>query len=852
MGSIRRIQYIIVFLVISITSYSQIRFGKNPISVGDEINYANPKKYEIGGITVSGTQFLDPNSLISIIGLKVGDEVTVPGSEISNAISKLWDQGILGDIQVTASKIEGKYIFLDFYLTDRPRLSKFSFTGIKRHEADDLREKIRLIRGKVVTDALLKNTINIINRYYFEKGFMNATVTVTQSKDTLLANSIFLKIAIDKKEKVKINSISFEGNTAFKPEQLRRKMKDTKEKRPYRIFSSSKFLAKSYADDKEKIIAKYNALGFRDAAIEYDTVVKVSDKLVDIKMTINEGKKYYFRNITWVGNYLHSDNELSTMIGIKRGEVFNQETLEKRLFSSPTGTDISSLYLDDGYLFFNVEPVEVLVDGDSIDFEMRVYEGSQATIDKIYVVGNTKTSDHVIMRELRTLPGQKFSRSDIIRTQMQLSQLGYFDAEKIGINPIPNQRDGTVDIEYTLTEKPSDQIQLSGGWGGFFGFVGTLGVTFNNFSARKIFKFKEYDPLPGGDGQRLSLQFQANGKRFQMYSLSFTEPWVGGKNPNALTVSLSHSVQNSLTSDQKKIGGLQVSGISTFLSRRLKWPDDYFSITHSLSYNIYNLSNYDITLGRGGINFRNGKANNISFNTTIARNSLDKPMYPRSGSAISLSITATPPYSMFNNTNYRDRTLPDSIRFKWIEFHKWIFDGSWFYKVAGDLVFNSRLHFGYIGSYQPTTGIGPFERYFMGGSGLTGINWILGYELIGLRGYADNSFIGSKRGGGTSFAKYVMELRYPISLNPMATVWVHSFLEAGNVWDNPKQINPFYLNRAGGLGARFYLAAMGALVGVDYGIGFDRSLRNDPDKSKFGNFLGSKGQFTFTIGQQIR
>jgi outer membrane protein insertion porin family len=471
-------------------------------------------------------------------------------------------------------------------------------------------------------------------------------------------------------------------------------------------------------------------------------------------------------------------------------------------------------------------------------------------------MGNTKTSDHVIIRELRTIPGQKFSRADIIRTQMQLSQLGYFDAEKIGINPVPNQRDGTVDIEYTVTEKPSDQIQLSGGWGGFFGFVGTLGVTFNNFSAKKIFKFKEYDPLPGGDGQRFAMQFQANGRMFQMYSTSFTEPWLGGRKPHSLTVTLSHSVQNRIGANNTKLGGLQVTGISTFLSKRLKWPDDYFTLTHALSYNRYNLNNFTgfgfASTGVSAINFSNGFANNISFNNTLSRNSLDKPMYPRSGSSISLSLTTTPPYSLFNNINYQDKSLPDSVRFKFIEFHKWMFDGSWFFKVAGNLVLNSRIHFGYIGSYRPSTGIGPFERFFMGGSGLTGFNFLLAYDIIGLRGYRDNQFAGDKGIGGIGFTKYVMELRYPISLNPMATVWAHTFLEAGNNWDKHRQFNPFYVNRAGGVGARFFLAAMGALIGVDYGIGFDSPLINDPSKSSFGNFISSKGRFTFTIGQQIR
>ncbi|HEY8401671.1 MAG TPA: outer membrane protein assembly factor BamA, partial [Cytophagaceae bacterium] len=814
-----------------------------------------PQEYIIGGITVSGIQYLDPQALIAITDLKVGDKITIPGDELSNAIKKLYEQGLVGDAEITITKVEGNKIYLDFYLRERPRLSKIIFTGVKKSEEEDLQNKIELSRGKIVNDALIKNAQKKIKDYFNEKGFFNTEVKVTQIKDTLLPNSVILKFAVNKKDKVRINEIIFHGNQALSEKQLEKRMKKTKEKSFYKIFTSSKFIKTEYEQDLSNIIDYYNSKGYRDAKILSDTIYAVEDDRINIEITIDEGNRYYFREITWKGNYIYDDKFLSKILDIKKGDVYNMQTLQSRLNFNPNGLDISSLYLDDGYLFFNVEPVETLVEGDSIDIEIRIYEGQQATINEVIVSGNTKTHDHVILRELRTVPGEKFSRSDLIRSQRELAQLGYFDPEQIGISPIPDPATGTVDIHYTVVEKPSDQIELSGGWGGVQGlrFVGTLGLVFNNFSLRNVPEFKTWSPLPSGDGQRLALRFQANGRVFQTYSLSFTEPWLGGRRPNSFTFSLTRSNQNIFRSGDinKRTGHLTVQGATISLGRRLKWPDDFFSMSNSLSFMNYDLENYEF----GGIQgFNTGHANNINLGTTIARNNLDDFTYPKRGSSIALSVSATPPYSLFRNLDYSDPNLTPQERFKWIEYHKWMFDNSWFTtlakgqgKTGRSLVLNVRTHFGFIGSYNSKAGIGPFERFILGGGGLSGFNFLLGSEIIGLRGYPDNQIIPIKDGvrqtqGGTIYDKFVAELRYPLSTSPAFSIFILGFAEGGNTWDNFSQFNPFQIKRSAGVGTRIFMPAFG-MIGIDWGYGFDKLP---------GSTQKHGPQVTFTIGQQLR
>ncbi|GAA3947381.1 outer membrane protein assembly factor BamA [Hymenobacter algoricola] len=799
-----------------------------------------PEHYTLGGITVSGARYLDTNTLIGLTGLRIGDPINVPGEEIGKAIRRLWEQGILGDVSVSIARTEGSKIFLDFNLKERPRLSKFVFTGISKTQGDDLKNKIKLIRGKVVTDALLNNTRTQVRKFYTNKGYLDTKVNITQTPDSSLSNSVVLNINVDKGDKIRIRNIDFTGNTAVSDRKLKGKMKKTKERKSYNFLTAGKFQKSEFDEDKEKIIEFYNSQGYRDATIVSDTVVRTEDGLA-LTINVDEGPKYYFRRITWAGNYLYDNKTLSSVLGIKEGSVYSKETLDKRLNYNPTGQDVTSLYMNDGYLFFSIEPVETKVEGDSIDIEMRVTEGVQARIKEINIAGNTKTSDHVLRRELQTLPGDKFNRELLIRSQRQIATLGYFDPEKIGMVPVPNQADGTVDINYSVVEKPSDQITLSGGWGGYAGFIGTVGLVFNNFSLRKASNFRNWTPVPAGDGQRLALNVQANGTQYQAYSFSFTEPWLGGRKPNSLSFSLNRSIQRVGTNfDARNDQSIKVNSATLGLGRRLRVPDDYFTLSNSLSISRYELNNYP-----GFTNFSNGNANNITFNTTLSRNSIDNPTYTRRGSSLALSVNLTPPYSIFKGSHPNVN--------EWIEFHKWMFDASWFTPVVGKLVLNTRAHFGFIGSYNSARPIGPFERFKLGGSGLGyggSSNFLVGTEYIGLRGYEDpntaTSIQNPNSSGGVVYNKYVLEMRYPISLNPAATVYVLSFAEAGNAFDQYTQYNPYKLYRSAGVGARIFMSAFG-LLGFDYGYGFDKIDQYTP-----GQASQQKGHFHFIIGQQIR
>ncbi|MBK9402573.1 MAG: outer membrane protein assembly factor BamA [Bacteroidetes bacterium] len=807
--------------------------------VDQEIDFGNPKEFELGGITVTGVQFLDERVLITLTGLNIGERYKIPGDKISGAIENLWKQGLLSDIKVVAEKITGDRIFLNFQLVERPRLSKFSFSGISKNEADKLRDKLQLVKGKVITENLIQMTKNQVKDYYVDKGFLFIGVDVKTERDTAAGvNQELMRITVSNKRRVKINDVIIHGNTEFTEKKIRRKMKGSKEKGWYKIFSSSKFNDEALEKDKEKVVASYNAKGFRDAEIVKDSVYKFDEKSVNIEVWIDEGNKYFFRNITWIGNTKYPTALLSQTLGINRGDVYNQQKLDEGLFISQNSRDISSLYMDDGYLFFQVTPVEVLVENDSIDLEMRIYEGKQATVNRITVKGNSKTNDKVVLREIRTKPGQLFNRSDIIRTQRELAQLGYFDQEKLNVIPKPNPADGTVDIEYIVEERPSDQLELSGGWGGGAGVVGTLGVSFNNFSARNIFKKGTWSPLPTGDGQRLSIRFQSNGRFFQSYNMSFTEPWLGGRKQNSLSVSLFHSVQtDGLPKGNEDRSALKISGSSVGLGRRLKWPDDFFQIYHELTYQRYTLENW-----QGTFLFSDGYSNNLNFEQTISRNSVDGFIWIRSGSQLSFTIQLTPPFSLFDkSTDYT--TASSEVRYKWIEYHKWKFSGSWYKSLGTKFVLFSRAQMGILGYYNGDIGPSPFERFYLGGDGLSGFA-LDGREIIALRGYNNNTITPSINGntvGGTAYNKYTMELRFPVSLNPSATIYTLAFIEAGNNWLGTRNFNPFNIKRSAGIGVRIFLPMFG-LLGLDWGYGIDE-IENKPNVNK--------GQFHFTIGQQF-
>lgn len=830
--------FIALLLFVSIIAKAQTAIGEQEV----ELNTSVQVEYEIGGIVVQGTDYLDKNVIILSSGLAVGDKIFVPGESITKAIKNLWDLNLFSDISISATKITGKTIFLSINVEERPRLTKFSFKGVKKSDADDIREKIKLNRGKIVTDNLIVTSKNTIKEFYVDNGYLDVQVDVTQTTDTSSQNGVMLLFKVDKKKKVKIENIIFEGNTHLVAGKLKRTMKETKEKRWYNIFKASKYIEENYNADKEKIIAKYNAKGFRDAQIEFDTVFTSKPGLLSIKIKINEGPKYYFRNISWVGNSKHTTKELTDILGIKKGDVYSQAVLDARLYMSQDSRDVTSLYMDDGYLFFQIQPTEVLVENDSIDIEMRIYEGKQATINKVTVVGNTKTNDKVIIREIRTKPGQLFSRADIIRTQRELAQLRYFNPEKLGVNPKPNPVDGTVDIEYVVEEQASDQLELSGGWGANR-LIGTLGVSFNNFSARSMFKPNAWRPVPAGDGQALSVRAQTTGRFYSSLSASFTEPWLGGKKPNSFSTTIYHNRQNQtgLKYDDPLRQTLFITGISFGLGKRLKKPDDYFTLFQEL-----NIANYQLKNFRGTFTFSDGQALNASYKIAISRNSIDAPIYPRTGSQVTTSLQFTPPYSRLRNDslNTSDYYTRVSDKLRLVEYYKYKFTTSWYMPLdkAKKLVLMTKFGFAYLGAYNKNMGFSPFERFYLGGSGLTGFA-LDGREIIALRGYMDQSVGNTFGTGSVVINKYSMELRYPLSLNPSATIYVLGFADAGNAWVNYKKYNPFDVVRGAGAGVRVFLPMFG-LLGLDYGWGFDKV----DNRANNGN---GKGQFHFTIGANI-
>jgi outer membrane protein insertion porin family len=742
---------------------------------------------------------------------------------------------LFSDVKITATKIEEGKLYLDIYLRERPRLTRLEITGINKSETEDLTEKISLRNGSQVTTDLLNNAERIIKEHFIEKGFYNTEVEMIQKKDTTAGNGVHLQININKNDRVKIEEIEFVGIDVYKERRLKRVLKKTKAVN-INFFKPSKLIQKEYKADKQKLIDFYNENGYRDAKLITDSISRVSEDRIKLKIVLDEGKKYYFRNITWVGNTIYPADILDRVLGIEKGDVFNQKILDERLQVDEDA--VSSLYLDNGYLFFSIDPVEVNVEDDSIDFEMRIYEGKQATINRVIITGNTKTNEHVIRRELRTVPGDLFSKSDIIRTVRELASLGHFDPEKIEPNPIPNPADGTVDIEYKLVERANDQLEISGGWGARM-FVGTIGLRFSNFSAKNVFKPSAWRPVPTGDGQTLSVRAQSNGKWYQAYNFSFIEPWLGGKKPNSLSISLYHTITSGSSYWNYSKEGLdqnfKISGASIGFGRRLTWPDDFFTLYNELTFQQYTLNDW-----KGYFFFSNGVSKTYSFTTVLARKSVDQLIYPRRGSNFSVSLQFTPPYSLISGKDYSKMTLNE--RYKYIEFHKWKFLAEWYTTLAGNLVLSTKAQFGYLGHYNEQIGPSPFEGFDVGGDGMTGYN-IYGYETIALRGYENSSLTPRVNGlkSGNVYEKLTLELRYPITLNPNATLFGLVFLEAGNAWYDIHDYNPFMAKRSAGVGMRAFLPMFG-LLGIDWGYGFDPIP---------GNPSANKSQFHFTIGQQF-
>lgn len=862
---------------------AQVPLGENTVS------YKSPSEYEIGDITVSSnTGKVDKNYVIFISGLVRGERVEIPGPSFTNAIKKLWAEKVFSDVKITITKIVEDKAFLDIYVEERPRLSKFAFRGINKTEQDNIRDIIKLFRGEVVTPNLLMSTKAKIKDYYDDKGFLLADIQTVEILDSAAGTpTVTLEIKIDKGEKVRIGEIVINGNNNLDDYQVKKAMKNTKRKSNFlihkdlwnlisrpkatiasikredqkydfypllikyvrtkanlNIFKSSKFVEPDYETDKDAVISAYNKEGFRDARILNDSIGYAKNDMI-IYLDIEEGNRFYVRNVNWVGNSKYKTEDLNKILDISKGDVYNREKIDQALNYNPSGMDISTLYQDNGYLFFNITPAETAVEGDSVDLEFRIYEGKQAIINRVTVTGNTKTSDHVIIREIRSKPGQLFSRSDVIRTQQELGQLGYFNPQAMNVVPKPNPTDGTVDLEFVVEEQPNDQVELSGGYGNRT-IVGTLGVTFNNFSTRNIFNKKAWKPLPSGDGQRLSVRAQSNGQFFQSYNFSFTEPWLGGKKPIAFSISAFHS-QNNLGVTTANNGRIQSSSVMTSIGKRLKWPDDFFNIYTFVRWERYNLRNYAISK-----DYNNGTSHKIAFSIALSRNSTDEFIFPTRGSNISVSAEFTPPFSYLIDKDYQNLSVAEQNRL--LEYHKWKFNAQFFTGIGGQklskkLVLHNRFEFGALGGYNPNIPVTPFERFQVGGDGLSALgfqNQFLGREVIALRGYQNGALTPGFPGdpfGGTVYTKMTTEIRYLISGNPSAKIFALAFLEAGNAWESFKEFSSFRVNRSAGVGVRIFLPMFG-LLGVDYGWGFD-PVRGTPEDQR------KKGNFHFMIGQQF-
>ena len=823
-----RILFRLLFVAVSL-AFAPVA-AQAQIQLGQEIDIKPEVDYEIGGITVSGADQLDPTMVALLSGLNVGDKVQFPSERVAQAVRNLWDQELFSDVQLFVTQKINRTVYLEFRLTTLPKLSKYYFTGIKKGKQDALRELLELNRGMVVSENLKITSTNAILKHFRDKGFPDATAKISTERDSLLLDAVVLRIDIVPGPRLRIDDIVFHGNTALTDAKLRRVMDDTHRYRKWNIFTTSKWLKEKLEADKVLIVEAYNEAGYRDMRITHDTVYRVEDKLM-IEMTIDEGRPYYFRSISFYGNSKYTTEVLQSILKIEPGDRYDAKALNTRINGDPNSNDISSLYLNNGYLFANVIPVEVKVENDSIDMEIRIREGRQATVRKVIVNGNERTNDHVVYREIRTRPGDLFSKADIMRTVRELGQLGYFDPRQITPVPIPDPVTGTVDLEYTVVEQSTSQLELQGGWGAYT-VVGTLGLNFNNFSSRNLFNKKAWQPLPAGDGQTITIRAQTNGTYYSSYNFSFTEPWWGGKKPNSVTFSAYHNTMNYNGRTDSTAQKIAITGVTLGQGKRLKWPDDYFTLYHALEYRRFDINNYPFVGG----NFTTGIANSVAYTLSLRRDNRDLPIFPTRGSSIAFSLEATPPVSLLDGRDYTK--LSTEEKFKFIEYHKWKFTGDYYAEIFKNFVVRSYSEFGLLGSYNKAYGLPPFERYYLGGDGMQ--NFVLdGREIIGLRGYTNYSL--TPNGGGALYNKFTTELRYLLSPNPNAQIFVLAFAEAGNNYDNFADYRPFELKRSTGVGLRIFMPMFG-LLGVDLGYGFD----NLPGQS------GPSGwQTHFVLGQQF-
>jgi len=817
------------------------------LSLNNFIDYENVQKYCVKGINVDGVNYFSSDLVVNIAGIKLYDTIDIPGEKITNAIKKIWNQGLFSEISIEVDKIIDNDIYLIYKLKERPRLSKYKFFGISKGEADDLKDKLKLFRGSQVTDHSIRFASYVISKHFKEKGFYDVKVDVDVLTDTTMPNYVILHFNVFKGKKHKIKKITFVSDKVFnnkieihgvnkkflifnqktKRINLLRAMKNTKEKKFFRIFKASKFIEDKYEEDKKNVIEKLNEYGFRDAEIVRDTIVKVGDNLLDIKIWLNLGDVYYFRNINWIGNTIYSKDTLEKFLGIKKGDLYNQKLLENRLINDMNS--VLSLYQDNGYLFSYINVIETNVENDSVDIEISIYEGKKAKINYVNIIGNTKTHERVIRREMHSRPGDLYSRNNIIRTIRELASLNYFDPEKLDVKQNPNVAESTVDLDFIVEEKPSDQLELSGGWGGRM-VVGTVGIALNNFSIKDFFKKDAWKPIPSGAGQRLTIRAQTNGLYYTAITTSFIEPWFGGKKPNTFSISAFYTLQsNGIPKNDPARQSMTILGTSIGLGHRLKFPDDYFSLFYDLSYQRYYLNNYKF----GYIfTFSDGVSNNVSLRLTFQRNSIDQPIYPRRGSLFVISLQATPPYSLLSKKDYS--MLSSKEKYKWIEYHKWNFSTSFFSPIINNFVINLKLEFGFLAMYNKNYGFSPFESFYVGGDGLMTYN-LYGRETVPVRGYGNGSLTPLK--GGNIYNKFTFELRYPLSLNPSATFYLLAFFEGGNSFYDFTEFVPFAFKRSAGVGVRIFLPMFGKL-GVDWGYGFDEPVIPGENKSQFHFIIG--------------
>jgi outer membrane protein insertion porin family len=844
-------RFLFTFLLAIISTAALAQVGNQPryqVSKSslpaDSLSYLEPKDYIIGGVTIVGTKNLDKDVLLTISKLNKNDRINLPGEANANVIKNLYAQGLFDDVQLNITRINLDTIFLEIVVVERPRLSRMRFSGIRKGEIEDVQKLLADKTGKIVNENMLSTTKAIVKKHFNEKGFLNTTVTIKQRRDPGDANSVILNVVVDKKKKVMISDVTFVGNKHFSEGDLRHYLTKTRKRKFYNIFGSKKFKEDKYEDDKKNLITQMQDQGYRDAELISDTVFKTGENTVGVRIKLFEGQKYYFGTVKWSGNAKYPSEILNRILRVKKGDVFSEDELNKRLSGpTPNDDDVSSFYLNDGYLTYTADPVQTKIYHDTVDLDIRVYEGPQYTINRVTIKGNDVTNDKVVMREVRTKPGQKFNKELLIRSTREIGQLGFFDEQKTEPKPTNiNPTDGTVDIVYNVVEKPSDQIQLSGGFGGGQ-LVGTLGLTFNNFSIRNIFNLKDYKPLPKGDGQKLSIVGQSSGRTYQNFSFTFTEPWLGGKKP--IYFAISAYTQGSSTGQYYAVtnplyNNLRINGVGVTLGKKLTWPDNYFQLNYSLNVDHYNLDNYT------GYLFSNGTSYNIRLTQELTRNSLDAPIYPTTGSNIRFTLQGTPPYSLFNNIDYNIATQQQIYKF--VEYYKVKFDAQWFARIVGKLVLMSQVRFGFLGEYDSDVPPSPFERFKLGGDGMASYQYLQGSDIVGLRGYQNFSIIPvgtnyntTDNPGSTIYDKFTFEIRHPVIQSQSATIFVLLFAEGGNVWNSFDDFSPFDVRRSVGVGTRVFLPIFG-LLGLDYGYGFD-PIPGIPG--------ANKGQFSFSISQSL-